>query len=785
MDKKHLFERMENARTGEPIDEGAGHGSGMMGSRFSMKRCKQCDYVGVFDKKDKAPKCAKCGSSDVKYAKESIEPRRTGEITEAKPHELKVGDRVKADEDWLYRNVGGRLDGKLRGKVVEVPHKDHYQGPSSGVKVKWDIDALNSPDKGASLKAGTLGDGWTPMYAVIKESVDEGEVIRGVNFGGKKEEPKAPKVPSYEEMKRKCTWLGKVITPKSGSKKFLVVSAHMFGWRDNEKGSIQYRAFALSGGDAGSEANTHDYNQNYKLAQSQDIVFTGKNARRRKARIEGELTHKEAPHVYDAGGSVGKHIVANVVMDKRSMSIGESLEEMSDKIRRERIAALTQAIKDKKDKGDPWEAEKEELLQLRKEVQTESDEDKNIDAKMFAKGYRHKLSPQSKKFEPLYVKTAMDAGPVMRDYPDERFDVTALEAVAEKCTHQPRESDGKFGSGEGTGQIMADSEDEKGLSFMNDPDQKDRVKDAKGLDESDGYDMSKKKAFDSKAAAEAHVTQLRKGYWPWDAEIFKDSGTGKWYIMAVSDEDGPLGIEEAAESPEDEIDRIQGNLDRFKDGGISDKGRKDMQARIDHLKSKQESGLPPGEYYAQKGKTHPADKKKSGLKPQKAASKVEEADDDESNANDDLDIDGDGVTKGVVADGDEESQMEPIAPKLENEGDWCRELIRQIGTGVRMNIGMRDMVKDDAKRKLHFRVGGGQMKKMVITLRNDLYDIEGWKGRNFRKVKEFKGIYADQLGEILIKMNSILHGHNESAETRQRNHLFEALDCNSRPEIEE
>jgi hypothetical protein len=485
----------------------------------------------------------------------------------------------------------------------------------------------------------------------------------------------------------------------------------------------------------------------------------------------------------------------------------ESVNEMSDQTRRERIAALTQAIKDKKEKGDPWEAEKEELLTLRGELKTESNEDKNIDAKMFAKGYRHKLSPKSKKFEPLYVKTAMQAGPVMREYPDERFDISKLDescfgestehpdyktayahakaqakklgidhgiekmpglgggtvwtvkmmpkpensyghytrmqrvTANEACSHQGRTEKGQFDTADGTGQVMADSEDEPGFAFMKDKDAKDRVKDAKGLGEAD---------------KDERPTSI----------VTKDGRT----IMI---------------DPEDYVEPVDESEEKFKIHG-NNKPYK-IQFTVDGRAQKWIR------YDAGKGMEFALKSVKAAIAREWPDAKIgqlriEPAPVEESEENDDLDQ-ADGVTDGVVADGDEESQMEPIAPKIgESEGDWCRELIKQIGTGVRMNLGMRDMVKDDAKKKLQFRVGGGQMKKMVITLTSrDDYDIEGYKGRgaiNLKKVKEFNGIYADQLGEILIKLNSILHGHNESTEVRQRNHLFEALDV-SRPEIEE
>ena len=45
------------------------------------------------------------------------------------------------------------------------------------------------------------------------------------------------------------------------------------------------------------------------------------------------------------------------------------------------------------------------------------------DQKMHDKGYRYKLIPKNANFEPLYAKTLMNIGPLMREYPDTRFDV--------------------------------------------------------------------------------------------------------------------------------------------------------------------------------------------------------------------------------------------------------------------------------------------------------------------------------------------------------------------------
>jgi len=49
--------------------------------------------------------------------------------------------------------------------------------------------------------------------------------------------------------------------------------------------------------------------------------------------------------------------------------------------------------------------------------------EETIGRKLYAKGYRYKCNPTSRKFDPLYVKTSTEIGPLLRTYPDERFDV--------------------------------------------------------------------------------------------------------------------------------------------------------------------------------------------------------------------------------------------------------------------------------------------------------------------------------------------------------------------------
>lgn len=48
------------------------------------------------------------------------------------------------------------------------------------------------------------------------------------------------------------------------------------------------------------------------------------------------------------------------------------------------------------------------------------------DATMYQKGYRYRLTPNSGNFEPLYVKTANECGPLFRSYPTETFKSTTI-----------------------------------------------------------------------------------------------------------------------------------------------------------------------------------------------------------------------------------------------------------------------------------------------------------------------------------------------------------------------
>lgn len=106
----------------------------------------------------------------------------------------------------------------------------------------------------------------------------------------------------------------------------------------------------------------------------------------------------------------------------------------------------------------------------------------------------------------------------------------------------------------------------------------------------------------------------------------------------------------------------------------------------------------------------------------------------------------------------------------------------QIPAGVLMNLGARDYLGD--KDRLIFRVGGGGRKKMVIILdSSDTYTVQGWKWRwkddlkDFYMVKEYKDVYAEDLPELLIKLNSILHGFDKADESK----VTEAVEEDNKP----
>ena len=52
---------------------------------------------------------------------------------------------------------------------------------------------------------------------------------------------------------------------------------------------------------------------------------------------------------------------------------------------------------------------------------------KSHDSRMFAKGYRYKLEFLNRDCDPLYAKTIDDIGPLMRQWPEDRFDLVKLD----------------------------------------------------------------------------------------------------------------------------------------------------------------------------------------------------------------------------------------------------------------------------------------------------------------------------------------------------------------------
>ena len=60
-----------------------------------------------------------------------------------------------------------------------------------------------------------------------------------------------------------------------------------------------------------------------------------------------------------------------------------------------------------------------------------------IDCRAVRRGLRYKVSPRSKAFEPLYVRTLAECGPVMRQFPNEKFSVGVLPESLEDMNGQP------------------------------------------------------------------------------------------------------------------------------------------------------------------------------------------------------------------------------------------------------------------------------------------------------------------------------------------------------------
>jgi hypothetical protein len=87
----------------------------------------------------------------------------------------------------------------------------------------------------------------------------------------------------------------------------------------------------------------------------------------------------------------------------------------------------------------------------------------------------------------------------------------------------------------------------------------------------------------------------------------------------------------------------------------------------------------------------------------------------------------------------------------------------QIPVGVKMSLGMRDAAIIDDGKGVEARVGPQRpQRKVKITLNAaDLYDIQLWKmktgSRGFASWQledSYDSLYADQLGEVLLWMES-------------------------------
>ena len=58
--------------------------------------------------------------------------------------------------------------------------------------------------------------------------------------------------------------------------------------------------------------------------------------------------------------------------------------------------------------------------------------EETISRKLYAKGYRYRCEPKSRRFAALYVKRLDEIGPLLRSYPDERFDVNLINEHGEQ-----------------------------------------------------------------------------------------------------------------------------------------------------------------------------------------------------------------------------------------------------------------------------------------------------------------------------------------------------------------
>lgn len=131
--------------------------------------------------------------------------------------------------------------------------------------------------------------------------------------------PGTKKLPTMDELHRKAKYLGKVVTPKNGRRRYIVTQAHFYGLGTDHAWN-SYMIAAMSGGDRGShESNTSDkdFTQYWKVESDQDLVFTGKNCHRRMAVYNSDIRPGNEKKVqwYDAG--THKHGIATLVMKPR------------------------------------------------------------------------------------------------------------------------------------------------------------------------------------------------------------------------------------------------------------------------------------------------------------------------------------------------------------------------------------------------------------------------------------------------------------------------------------
>lgn len=77
--------------------------------------------------------------------------------------------------------------------------------------------------------------------------------------------------------------------------------------------------------------------------------------------------------------------------------------------------------------AEPWQEEGVVIMYGDKQREQQRILDQMChDSKMRARGYKYRLTPKSKRFQPLYSKTLQHCGPLMREYPHEQFDTETI-----------------------------------------------------------------------------------------------------------------------------------------------------------------------------------------------------------------------------------------------------------------------------------------------------------------------------------------------------------------------